>query len=232
MKINQYFDKIYVLNLHRRKDRMTDVNDRLNRFGIKYERFGATDGNVMLPIWNSFYNKNQHFTSPNYLACAISHLSIYRDAVQNNYNRILIIEDDVVINRNIHTIFESINIPEWEDIFYLGFIPLSDDQSMWTYHVVDNISNGIFLPKNLWGLYAYGLTNKMMIELLNVYEKEFPMEIDRYLVSNIQPRGKSISISPQLFACQDIYSDNMNIMQLNMLQRSVDQRFANLNDYV
>ena len=231
--INKYFDKVYVLNLHKRKDRMKDTNDRLTRFGIKYERFGATDGSVINPIWNQFYKENQYFTTPNYLACAISHLSIYKDAVQNNYNRILIIEDDVVINRNIHSIFESINTPEWEDIFYLGFIPLSDDQSMWTYHIVDNfISNGIFTPKNLWGLYAYGLTNKIMVELLEVYDRDFPMEIDRYLVNHIQPRGKSIAISPQLFACQDIYSDNMNVVQLNMLQRSVDQRFAKLNDYI
>ena len=58
------------------------------------------------------------------------------------------------------------------------------------------------------------------------------MEIDRYLVNHIQPRKKSIAISPQLFACQDIYSDNMGVNQVGMLQRSVDQRFATLNDYV
>lgn len=231
--INKYFDKIYVLNLHKRKDRMVDIDNRLRKFGIEYERFGATDGSVIKPIWEKFYQDNKYFTTPNYLACAISHLSIYKDAIQNNYKRILIVEDDVVINQNIHSIFDSISIPEWKDIFYLGFIPLSDDQTMWTYNIVNNfIFDKIFLPKNLWGLYAYGLTNEVMIELLQVYENSFPMEIDRYLVNHIQPRGGSIAISPQLFACQDIYSDNMSMMQSNMLQRSVDQRFASLSDYI
>lgn len=233
MNINEYFDKIYVLNLHRRKDRMTETSDRLNKHDIKYERFGATDGNVIKPIWDKFYEKNQCFTTPNYLACAISHLSIYKDAVQNNYNRILIIEDDIIINKNINNLFETTNIPEWDDVFYMGFIPLSDDQTMWTYqNINDFMIPRIFRPKNLWGLYAYALTNKMMIELLDVYDKGFPMEIDRYLVNHIQPRGMSIAITPQLFACQDIYSDNMNAIQYNMTQRSVDQRFVRLEDYV
>ncbi len=232
MKINDYFDNIYVLNLHKRKDRLEEITKKLQRFGIEHERFGATDGSVMNVIWEKFYKENQYFTTPNYLACAVSHLSIYQDAIQNNYNRILIIEDDVVINRNIHQIFESIEIPEWEDVFYLGFIPLSDDQTMWTYMIVDDfINERIFRPKNLWGLYGYGLTNQMMQELLEVYKTSFPMEIDRYLVNYIQPRGRSIGMTPQLFACQDIYSDNMNDYQINMLQRSVDGRFANMGDY-
>lgn len=231
MKINDYFDKIYVLNLHKRTDRWIDIERRLKRFGIEFERFGATDGSCMRPIWEKF--QNQYFTTPNYLACAVSHLSIYKDAVSKDYSKILIIEDDVLINQNIHQIFDNVVIPEWEDIFYLGYIPLSDDQSMWTYQMVnDFISDRIFVPKNLWGLFAYGLTNKLMKELIDIYDNSFPMEIDRYLVNYIQPRRKSIGLSPQLFSCQDIFSDNMNGYQINMLERSVDSRFALLTDYV
>lgn len=232
MNINQYFDKIYVLNLHRRRDRISEIDSRLNKFGIEYERFGATDGSIMRMVWEEFYKKNQYFSNPNYLACSISHLSIYKDAITQGYQRILIIEDDNLINKNIHSIFESLDIPDWEDTFYLGYIPLSDDQNMWTYKMVDNfISDRIFRPKNLWGLYAYGLTNKLMSEILNTYDSEFPMEIDRYLVKYIQPRGGSIGISPQLFCCQDVFSDNMTGYQIDMTKRSVDTRFASLDDY-
>jgi GR25 family glycosyltransferase involved in LPS biosynthesis len=232
MKINDYFDKIYVLNLHKRKDRLLDIDNRLKRFGIQYERFGATDGSVMRKVWEKFLVDNDYFTTPNYLACSISHLSIYRDAVEKNYQRILIIEDDVLVNRNIHLLFESVNIPDWSDLFYIGYIPLSEDQSMWTYGMINEwFSDRIFRPKNLWGLFAYGLTNELMKEILEIYDSEFPMEIDRFLVTKIQPRGNSIAMSPQLFACQDIYSDNMNMVQLDMLRRSVDSRFANNEDY-
>ena len=229
--MNDYFDKISVLNLHRRKDRLSGIDNRLKRFGIEYERFGATDGGSIRPIWEKFNNKN--FTNPNYLACSISHISIYRDAIEKSYQKILIIEDDVLINKNIHSIFESISFPDWKDIFYLGFIPLSDDQTMWNYGMVNNfISSNIFRPKNAWGLYAYGLTSTLMKELIDIYDREFPMEIDRFLVNYIQPRGGSIGITPQLFCCQDIFSDNMGGPQIDMIIRSVDSRFANPIDYI
>lgn len=233
MNINTYFDKIYVLNLHRRRDRAKDTRKRLKQIEIEYEKFGATDGSVIKPIWESFYKENQNFTTPNYLACSISHLSIYKDAIENGYEKILILEDDILVNKNIHTIFESIEIPEWKDLFYLGYIPLSDDQSMWTYQIVNQfICNNICVPKNLWGLFAYGLTNNLMRELLETYDKEFPMEIDRYLVNHIQPRCQSIATSPQLFCHQDTFSDNMNQFQYGMVMRSVDSRFANTEDYI
>jgi len=57
------------------------------------------------------------------------------------------------------------------------------------------------------------------------------MEVDRYLVNHIQPRGGSIAMSPQLFCCQDVYSDNMNVVQMGMTVRSVDSRFASTDDY-
>ena len=58
------------------------------------------------------------------------------------------------------------------------------------------------------------------------------MEIDRYFVTHIQPRGGSCAVTPQLFAADDGYSDNSKIVESGMLQRSIDSRFANLIDYV
>lgn len=237
MSLNKYFEKVYVLNLHKRKDRLRSIEAKLKRFGINYEVFGATDGCAMKAIWEKF--NNPYFTTPNYLACAVSHLSIYRDAIDSGYQKVLIIEDDVLINNNINTLFEKIDIPHWEDLFYLGYIPLSDDQTMWNYNIVGvnpNMQNGLFIPqcfspKNLWGLFSYGITNRLMSEILEIYQNSFPMEIDRYFVNNIQPRGKSIALSPQLFCCQDIYSDNMGSMQYDMKIRSIDTRFAHTDSY-
>lgn len=227
--INQYFDKVYLLNLHKREDRLIQSTKRLDNFNIKFDKFGATDGSVMSLIWNRF--NNQYFTSPNYLACCISHLSIYKDALTKGYKKILIIEDDVLINKNINSIFDLVNIPEWEDLLYLGYIPLSDDQTMWDYSLTNPIGN-VFVPNNLWGLFSYGISNGLMSEIINIYDNSFPMELDRYFVNHIQPRGKSIALAPQLFCCQDIFSDNMNQYQYDMIRRSVDSRFANYEDYI
>jgi GR25 family glycosyltransferase involved in LPS biosynthesis len=233
--INEYFDNIYLLNLKRRKDRLDKSIKKLNELDIKFDIFNGTDGSVIKNIWEKFNNSN--FSNPNYLGCAISHLSIYQHAVQNDYQKILIIEDDNLINKNINTIFENIIIPEWNDIFYLGYIPLNDDCSMWDYRWGlqghNMLSDNIFNPRNLWGLFAYGLTNKLMKELLDIYINTFPMELDRYFVKIIQPRNNSIAISPQLFCCEDNnFSDNLGFIAPNMTQKSIDSRFANIYDYI
>lgn len=230
MDINNYFDKIYVLNLYKKVERREKTIERLDRFNINYSIFNGVDGSVMNLLWKKF--NNDIFKNPNYLACALSHLSIYQDAVENGYEKILILEDDNQINININQLFENINIPEWKDLLYLGYIPLSDDCSMWTYKNHFPVNN-TFVAKNLWGLFAYGITYELMIELLDVYNNSFPMELDRYFVNYIQPRNNSIGITPQLFCCdEEIVSDNMGMKIENLKLRSVDTRFTSLDDYI
>lgn len=233
MKINQYFDKVYLLNLHKRADRLKKSTDKLQNVNIEFEKFGATDGSVMNQIWKSFNTNNKYFTNPNYLGCAISHLSIYQDALTKGYSNILIIEDDICIHQDIDKIFgQSIKkITDWE-LLYLGFIPLSDDMQQWNYNIFDIIQPGIAQAKNFWGLYGYGISKKLMQETLNVYANTFPMELDRYFVNYIQPKGKSYGIIPQPIAAADgDYSDNSGIVERGMLQRSIDTRFGKIEDY-
>lgn len=232
--INEYFDKIYLLNLFKRKDRFLSSKNRLENSNISYDVFYGCDGSVLDSIWKKI--DNSFFSNPRYVGCCISHLSIYRDAVDNGYDRILILEDDLQINKNINIIFDSISIPEWKDLLYLGYIPLSDDCSMWDYNLfgINNhnaINSNTFNPRNLWGLYAYGISNSLMKEMLEEYINNFPMEIDRYFVQKIQPRGNSIAISPQLFCCDDIHSDNLGFSAPDMKLKSIDSRFASLEDY-
>ena len=231
MNINFYFDKIYVLNLYKRDTRKLDISNRLSKIGIKYDIFNGVDGSSLKYLYKKL--ESQFFSNPNYLGCSLSHLSIYNDALEKGYRKILIIEDDVLVNKNLHHIFESLNLPEWKDLLYLGYIPLSDDMSMWDYSIISNyIEKGIFIPRNLWGLYSYGISNSLMESVINDYNECFPMEIDRYFVKYIQPRNSSIALSPQLFCCQDIYSDNMSQFQINMKERSIDRRFAKIEDYI
>ena len=236
MHINTYFDKIYLLNLFRRPDRLVQSKSRLESVGIKYEVFNGVDGSVMNYIWMK--TGNDHFTNPAYLACSISQLSIYQDAISNGYQRILIVEDDNLVSKNAIQTFEEMEIPEWGDLLYLGYIPLSDDCSMWDYNRYgingeNAISDKIFSPKNLWGLFAYGIGRSLMDEMVNVYNLEFPMEIDRYFVQKIQTRGRSLAVVPQIFCCQDgVYSDNLGFAPPGMKQKSIDTRFAKLEDYI
>ena len=235
MIINEYFDKIYLLNLFKRKDRLDKSKSKLDNLNINYSVFNGTDGSVIRYVWDKL--QNSYFSNPNYLGCAISHLSIYKDAVEKNYQRVLILEDDNLVFKNIDAFLNTKEVPEWKDLFYLGYIPLSDNCDMWTYQYGiqghNMICDNFFRPKNLWGLYSYGISNSLMNEMISVYNESFPMEIDRFFVNTIQPRNQSIAISPQLFCCDDnIHSDNLGFTPGNMTLKSIDSRFANPSDYI
>lgn len=234
MNISDYFDKVYLLNLHKRTDRLLKSTDKMQQANISFERFGATDGSVMNQIWQSFSKDNKYFSNPNYLGCAISHLSIYQDALDKGYSKILIVEDDICIHKDANNLFSSVikTVPDWE-LLYLGFIPLSDDMNWWNYKIFDIIKPGVAQAKNFWGLYGYGISKELMQETLQIYNQEFPMELDRYFVNYIQTKGKSYGIIPQIFAAADgDYSDNSGIIETGMMQRSVDARFAKISDYI
>lgn len=233
MEINNYFDKVYLLNLNRRKDRLKESTKKLEYCEIEFERFAAVDGSVFQNVWETFNSKEHYFTNPNYLACALSHLSIYKDALDNGYSKILIIEDDNSIRKNANAEFGNIinELPEWE-LLYFGFIPLTDDCSQWTYNDLDNLSKNVVLSKNFWGLYGYGISSGLMKEVLERYSNDFSMELDRFFVNEIQPRGKSYGITPQIFAAEDGFSDNSLMIERGMMERSIDRRFANLTDYL
>ena len=233
--IHDYFDKVYVLNLHKRPERMRSTEKRMAFCDIEFERFGAVDGSVMNKLWETYFRENQHFSNPSYLGCAMSHLSMYRDALEKGYKRILILEDDNRIHRLVNKVFDEmqVQIPEWNNLLYLGYIPLSDDCTRWDYSVNHRfIATNVFLCRNLWGLYAYGIHEDLMREVLDVYHRDFPMELDRFFVTEVQPRGMSLAVTPQLFAADDGVSDNSGRMETSMLDRSIDARFANKTDYV
>jgi GR25 family glycosyltransferase involved in LPS biosynthesis len=234
--INEYFDQVYVLNLQKRPERMILADKRMKFCEIDYVKFNAVDGSVMRRVWESYHKENQYFSNPSYLGCAISHLSIYRDALEKGYNKIVILEDDNRIKRDANQAFNAVKdqIPEDWMLLHLGFIPLTDDCSQWSYNVfLDRfISPNVFRSKNLWGLYAYGITAPLMQEILETYDRDFPMELDRFFVTNIQQREGCYGVTPQLFAADDGVSDNSGRMETLMLERSIDARFANKTDYV
>ena len=234
MRINDYFDNVYLLNLHKRKERLEKSAQKLNQLEVKFDIFNGCDGSVLNHLWQKLGNTN--FSNPRYLGCAISHLSIYQDALESGYNKILIIEDDNLIHHNIQHLFDSFTIPNFNDLIYFGYIPLNDDITMWTYEITYQSHNAIdtnfFKCRNLWGLFAYGITKELIEETLSVYNQEFPMELDRYFVTQIQPRGGSIASVPQLFCCDDdILSDNTGWSE-HLSTKSIDYRFSSRQDYI
>jgi GR25 family glycosyltransferase involved in LPS biosynthesis len=236
MTINRYFDHVYCLNLPECKDRAEMTISRAQVFGLSFTFFPAISGKLFSDIHSSYSsNRITTITNANYMACALSHLSIYRHALANGYSRVLVIEDDLLFNRNMDRIFsESINeVPDDWRLLYLAWIPLTDDLMYWNYSIIDDrfIGEKVFRAKNLWSAMAYGIDSFMMQHLINRYNSSFDKEIDRVFVEEIQPIFPCYGISPQVFCGYDNYSNNTERHD-SILNKSFDSRRANARDYV
>ncbi len=239
--INQYFDKVYCLNLAKRPERMQTALKRFQFIDLDATRFNAIDGSIVVPLWRAL--DNETFRLPSYVGCCLSHLSIFKEAMDAGYERILIVEDDVRVHREAQTIFKEM-IDEIRatgnghepDLIHLAYIPLIDDLTKWDYNILtpQKLGNRTLKSKNLWSLMAYGINRKLMEHLLKVYDESFPMELDRYFVSTVFPNPEfhCIASIPQLFSAEDNMSDNTHEYTPDLLIKSVDRSHANLHDYV
>ena len=117
--LNKFFDKVYLINLKKRKDRYDEFLKISQELNFEFELKEAFDGVQELNenfvyndkkfsyITNNFYkNKKENlFGIENYheryfkgaVGCLISHLEILKDAEQKQYKSILILEDDVYL---------------------------------------------------------------------------------------------------------------------------------------
>ena len=103
MRINEYFDKVVVINLDKRTDRLEKITKQLDELGITFERFSAIDGTGKNPM----------------LAGKDSHVEVWK---QNLGKRVLILEDDAYFVEGFQERFDEViqTLPEEWDVFYLG----------------------------------------------------------------------------------------------------------------
>lgn len=239
--LNKYFDKIYVINLKSRTERMKTMDRRLKFFDIEYERVDAISGPALSGIHNKL-KESYKFKNPNYLATNLTHLSIYSEALRLGYVNILILEDDLRIHRLMESLWKNsmendpIIMNKNYDLLYLAFIPLNDDGTKWDYSKIPDsfVTNNLVSANNFWSLMAYGIQESMMKYLLERYSENIVKELDAYFVNEVQ--GKNVmsvyGYVPQIFAGDNVLSDNDNKMYFNMLERSVAREYARLDDYI
>lgn len=146
-RLNQYFSKIYCINLDTRLDRWRYVSKHFSRFGLKraVERFPAIDVRND-PVWM----KHEKLLKDNYsllamCGCMLSHRKIVESAKQSGLENVLVFEDDVkFLKENIHNLGRSLadlDRLEW-DVFYLGATYMWALEPVGSYLV--NVPNGAY----------------------------------------------------------------------------------------
>ncbi len=115
MKITDFFDKTFCINLERRSDRWEECLIEFNKYGLKnINRFNAVDGKELPQVISGF-------VTPSRLALVLTNMKILEEALENNYKSILILEDDVEFNHQVIDMEDYFKmLPDDWDMLYFG----------------------------------------------------------------------------------------------------------------
>lgn len=180
--LNEIFDRIVVINLDSRPDRLEAFDEQAKKFGIKYERFPAVIANPpsLPPTW----------------ACKESHKRVIKKALQDKVKRLFVFEDDALFDAKFDTKFVQFykELPEDWDMLYLGAWHLSSKP----------YKKGIVQMVKSYSAHAYGINEHYLQEaFLQVY---VPKPIDIAL-SLKHPNIKAYCAKPALVGQTPGYSD-------------------------
>lgn len=113
--LNDYFEKIYCINLDKRIDRWNQAKEEFDKNKLNIERVSGIDGSSLNLEFPEEIKEGA-------VGCALSHLFTLKIAKQNNLNSFLLLEDDIVFSDNMNEKFFKIldQVPSDWDMLYLG----------------------------------------------------------------------------------------------------------------
>ena len=164
--IDNYFDKIFYINLKRDVVRNSRMLEEFRKYNIKnFERVEAVVYDYIPDrnLWRNFNKSDEKYVIGS-LGCRDSHLKVISLAKERKYKRVLILEDDIrfIVNPN-KLPFPNI---EW-DMLYLGGMIES------------------YFRNQIVGGYAYGISERIYDDILNMAIPS-GMEIDNFYAKILQ----------------------------------------------
>jgi hypothetical protein len=168
--IDNYFDKIFYINLKRDVERNENVLSQLKEFNItNYERFEAIECTEIpdRSLWRNFLEEDDKYVKGS-IGCRESNLAIIRLAKERKYKRILILEDDIMMIQDPSEIMKMNegNI-DLADMFYFG----GEVESNFRGQIVES--------------FAYAIKEILFDDILNMAIPS-GMEIDNFYAKIIQ----------------------------------------------
>lgn len=216
--MNDLFDKIYVINLKRRRDRLIFMEYKLNVLNIDYQIIEAVDGysDINKQLFDHLVkNKSVYLTSPGALGIIMTHINILNDALNMNYERILIFEDDILFHNDFYNRLDA-----YKDVIKSNQYPLiylGSNQYKWNDEMLESImtKNHYFGGNKKYytnGCFAISINKSYYGKILNKIQN---LENIRNPIDNLlndillENKDKSFVIYPPLIIADVCESDNM-----------------------
>ena len=181
--LNNYFDKIFYINLDKDTNRNQNLLTQFEKYNItNYERVPGVEFTYAVEeiYWRNF---NTDKVSLKYvlgsMGCRASHKNIMDMIISRNYNRVLILEDDIEFLTDPHELLRNnlSSLETWDMLYFGGAIES---------HFRDQIV----------GAYAYAVNRKIAEEISYMLPTS-GMEVDNFYAKvlhhmsyNYRPGGR------------------------------------------
>lgn len=201
--IKDYFDKIFCINLDRRKDRWEETVTELKVWGQfdGVNRISAVDGNKI--------KNNSSPINNGELGLLETHLKLIRNAKEKKYKNILLIEDDIEFTEEINNLEQYFNqLPENWDMLWFG-----GNHNKHVGNQINLINDKIIKCNNTYATHCIAINNSVYDLLINILSKK-QKPVDVYY-SDIQKTNNCYSFHPSIAIQRPSFSDIQNVVQDN-----------------
>ncbi len=183
MRLNDCFDRVAVINLDKRTDRLAQFQSQANDLGINFVRYSAVDA--------------QAFGISPVRACAQSHHKVLTDAAADGVQRLFVFEDDAEFRPNFVQVFDHIsnNLPDDWQMLYLG---------SWVYPTIDIGVEGLKRTEGTILTHAYGMKAEVLDLLIQASKEDMPID-EAYRL--IHPQMKVYVAEPSIVVQKGGISD-------------------------
>lgn len=184
MSWKAFIDKVYVVNLQKREDRLLETAKLLEDYEIPYTVFPAIE------------DREQGARG-----LRDTMLLIFKDALENNYDNVLVFEDDVDILVSKIEFYDTLNnvvgqIPENYIMCFLG--------CQITGSVTHFVGSNVLAAQKMFATHAVIYSSQGMKEII---ANNFDYPIDNYYVEHIEPMARSFCVFPLLCSQVAGFSD-------------------------
>lgn len=241
IELHNIFDKIYIINLEHRKDRLIKTLFQINKT--------LTDSDKkIIRIFKGFNGKkkvSEQITDCRYINCKYSSklsdgergiritiLNILEDAIKNKYENILIFEDDIIFHKKFYEYFQNIKFlnKKWYLLFFGAFFYKNKPHK---------IFKNFYIPFNsdICGAFSVGFNKNVYKLIYHTIMKNYDSPSDRKpFIKLIQLYTKQMKIF--MFNPNIIISDVFSQSDIRIIEKTrkhilnyVDWIFEDYNIY-
>jgi hypothetical protein len=198
MRISEIVDKVIVMNLERRTDRLKHCKEQAKKFDFNFTRISSIDGLAIKTIPNNI--------KAGEYGLYLTYMKVLDYAIQKNLNTVLIMEDDFQFEDDLEDRLEEIkHVPNDWDLIYLGanhyYLGAGDIPPQ-------TVNQSVMKLKSSFCAHSIIFTRSMLIEFKKQLEKT--ILVPDMILKNIQPEFNCYGFKNNICKQYDSYSDIIN----------------------